>query len=74
MLTKKKHSVFCDAYIPRNQGLNIKFLPVRKLITRGLVKPVCVRDVTNVYWFSYTSADTNFLSKATGHLLHMHQR
>ena len=28
----KKISVFCDAYIPRNQGLNIKFLPVRKSI------------------------------------------
>ena len=34
----KKISVFCDAYIPRNRGLNIKFLPVRKSIIRRIIK------------------------------------
>ena len=34
----KKISVFCDAHIPRNRGLNIKFLHVQKSIIRRLVK------------------------------------
>ena len=40
-VNKKKKNSQCSAmhiYIPRNRGLNIKFLPVRRSIIRRLVK------------------------------------